>query len=178
MNGEQIAQLGGHRSEVTHIAFSLDKTHIVTGAKDGTARIWNMQDYTTIAILKNHIGGITSLCISPDSTLVATASLDGVIHIWLMQDGKELAMLRGRRVPTSNMAFSPDGSLLLVNDRYAYTSLWKMDQQGNGQLVGTYTTASEIKAIHWQDTRHVILAGVDGSGYEPQLYHLALEGEW
>ena len=76
------------------------------------------------------------------------------------------------------MAFSPDGNLLLVNDRYGYTSLWEMDKQSNGKLAGTYKTASEIKAIHWQDTRNVILAGVDGSGYEPQFYHLSLEGEW
>lgn len=178
VQGNKIAQLEGHRGGVHHLVFSPDGTRLVSGSDDGTARIWNMTDYTTIAILKDHVGGVTSLCISPDSTLMATASLDGVVHIWSMQDGKALAMLKGRRVATSNMAFSPDGSLLLVNDCYAYTSLWKMDRQGNGQLVGTYKTASEIKAIHWQDTRHIILAGIDGSGYEPQFYHLALEGEW
>ena len=179
MNGHLIAQLEGHRGEVHLLAFSSDETRLVSGSDDGTARIWNILDYTTIAILKNHLGSVTSLCVSPDNTLVATASLHGVVHIWSMQDGKELALLRreGSDAPLS-MAFSPDGNLLLVNDRYANTSLWKMDEQGNGRLVGTYTTANEIKAIHWQDTRHVILAGVDASGYEPQFYHLALEGDW
>ncbi len=178
MNGHLIAQLEGHRSEVNHIAFSSDGTRLISGSMDGTARIWNLQNYTTIAVLKDHVGGVTSLCISPDSSLVATGSLDGVVHIWSMHDGKVLSLLKRQKVAPSSMAFSPDSSLLLVNDRYGYTSLWKMDQQGNGELVGTYTTANEIKAIHWQDTRHVILAGVDASGYEPQFYHLALEGQW
>jgi len=178
INGELIAQLKGHRSEIYLLAFSPDGTRLVSGSMDGTARIWNLLDYTTIAILKNHVGSVTCLCISSDGTLVATGSLDGRVHIWSIQNGKELSLLKRRRVAPSSMAFSPDGTLLLVNDRYAYTSLWKMDGQGNGQLVGTYTTANEIQAIHWQDTRHVILAGVDGSGYEPQIYHLVLEGNW
>ena len=143
LQGTIITQLEGHRSEIHHLVFSPNGTCLVSGSMDGTAHIWNMQNYTTTAILKNHVGGVTSLCISPNNALVATASLDGVIHVWSIQDGKELALLKRRRVPPSSMAFSPDGGLLLVNDRYAYTSLWKMDGQGNGQLVGTYTTANE-----------------------------------
>ncbi len=178
IDSELITQLQGHRSQVHLLAFSPDGTHLVSGSMDGTVRIWNMQDYSTIAILKNHVGGVTCLCISPDGKLVATGSLDGVVHIWSMQDGEELARLKRQRVAPSSMAFSPDSSLLLVNDRYAYTSLWQMDQLDNGQLVGTYTTATEVKALHWQDNRHILLAAIDALGYEPQIYHLALEGEW
>ncbi len=178
IDGKVIAQLKGHRSEINHLAFSPDGTRLVSGSMDGNARVWNMEDYSTVAILKNHVGGVTCLCVSPDSKFVATGSLDGVIHIWSMQTGKELALLKRQRVAPSSMAFSPDGSLLLVNDRYANTWLWKLDAQGNGELAGTYTTATEVKALHWQDTRHILLGAIDASGYEPQIYHLALEGEW
>ena len=49
-------------------------------------------------------------------------------------------------------------------------------QESSCHLLGVYVAAYGIGAIHWQDTRHVLIADMGGKGNRVHFYRLVLEG--
>ena len=58
--GKGLFILGGHKQSVYAAAFSNNNQYIVTGARDGTAGIWNATTGAFIKELKGHNNQITS----------------------------------------------------------------------------------------------------------------------
>jgi WD40 repeat protein len=54
----------------------------VSGAKDGTIRIWEAITGTELLALQVHDGPVTSVALSPDGTQVASSSEDGTARLW------------------------------------------------------------------------------------------------
>ena len=55
-----VANLLGHRQAVKHVMFSSDGTKLVTGSTDGTVRVWDALNYTSLVIPKSHTEDIYS----------------------------------------------------------------------------------------------------------------------
>ena len=72
----------GHDGAVHSAAFSPDGRRVVTASVDGTARIWDAETQTQIAVLKGHDNGVRSAAFSPDGRRVVTASDDETARIW------------------------------------------------------------------------------------------------
>jgi TPR repeat protein len=72
----------GHADAVYSAAYSPDGTRIVTASADKTARIWDAQTGTQLAVLSGHGDRAHSAVYSPDGTRIATASDDKTARIW------------------------------------------------------------------------------------------------
>ena len=77
-NGKELAVLQGHTGRVNSAAFSNDGTRVVTTSWDGTARIWDAESATVIAVLK----GVQNVAFSRDGKKVVTASEVSTQRIW------------------------------------------------------------------------------------------------
>jgi WD40 repeat protein len=98
------AVLKGHTS-----AFSPDGRRVATASAYRTARLWDAETGTEIAVLKGHEDAVLSAVFSPDGRRVATASEDKTARLWDAETGTEIAVLRGHEGWVSSAAFSPDG---------------------------------------------------------------------
>ena len=63
-------------------SFSLDGRRIVTASEDTTARVWEAETGTQIAVLKGHQGLVWRASFSPDGRRLVTASDDGTARVW------------------------------------------------------------------------------------------------
>ena len=107
--------LWGHSDHVYSFAFSPDGSHVVSGSKDRTVRIWNVVTGESEAKLKGHSGWVNSVVFSPDGSHVVSGSDDGTMHFWNVATGEFEAELKRHScgVKVNSVDFSPDGSLVV-----------------------------------------------------------------
>jgi WD40 repeat protein/transcriptional regulator with XRE-family HTH domain len=108
-------------------ALSPDESQIVTGAADGSVKIWNMA--TGKQLWK--LDGIYA-AFSPDGKRLAVVSPNGTVKMIDPQTGKEIP-LSGQIDAKLTVAFSPDGSRLLTVTSDEIPKIW--DSQTGQELV-------------------------------------------
>src|SRR5262245_39774349 len=116
--------LGGHDGPVFSVAFSPDRSRIVTASNDHTARIWDAATAKEIAVLRGHDDWVYSAAFSPDGSRIVTASRDHTARIWSAASAKEIAVLRGHEGLVSFAAFSPDGSRIVTASLDKTARIW------------------------------------------------------
>ncbi len=112
-------------------SFSPDGSRIVTGSRDGTAKVWDARTGELLLELKGHSGDVTSASFSPDASLIATGSVDGTAKVWDARTGSASLDLIGHTGAVRIASFSPDGSRILTSgiptgnqDRATTAKVW------------------------------------------------------
>jgi TPR repeat protein len=77
-----ITRLTGHSDVVWDATFSPDGSQILTGSKDGTAKLWDAASGRLLATLMGHTGGVRRVAYSPDGSLIGTVSEDRTVKLW------------------------------------------------------------------------------------------------
>lgn len=114
----QAVTLTGHTSYVPALDFSPDGRYLVSGAWDGTARIWSMETMTTVATPLEHPAFVYDVAFSQDGQYLATAARDSQVRLWQLEDFPAqpptlAAVLAGHTDPVVyTIDFSPDGRYL------------------------------------------------------------------
>lgn len=113
--GQELRTCEGHQGQVFNIRISVDGRMLVTGASDGTVRLWDAITWKELRRLDEQ-KQVNGLALSPDGkTLAIAGSADpNAIHLWDVATGKE--QLRIEAAPEKQavncFAFSPDGKRL------------------------------------------------------------------
>ena len=98
--GEERFLLVGHQNAVLDAQFSPDGRSIVTASADGTARLWEAETGTEMAVLNPSITGepakMQQAFFSPDGQYVATLTEDGRIYLWAATWDMLLKLARDR----------------------------------------------------------------------------------
>ncbi len=95
---------------LTAVAIHPDGDIVVTGARDGTVRLWSWEGQTKRA-LSNHDEAISRVVIAPHGEHMASASADGTIRLWFL-DRKTHWVLEGHEGAVADVAFTAAGELL------------------------------------------------------------------
>jgi WD40 repeat protein len=174
---QELVKLRGHKDWVEGVAFSPDGTKVLTGSADKTIRLWETDTGKELVRLLGHRDWVTSVAFSRDGTRVLTGSVDKTARLWETTTGKELTRFEDHSGSVDKVAFSPHGHLVIICDIRGRVLLRQVVGKKKGHLLGVYFAAYGVKAIHWQDTAHIVLADTGGAQFRPNLYQLKLEGE-
>jgi len=122
----ELAVLRKH-GRVLSVAFSPNGCRVLSGSRDGTARLWDAASGRELAVLRGHKHSVNSVAFSPDGRRVLSGSADGTARLWDADSGRELAVLRGQESPVTSVAFSPDGCRVLSGSYDKTVRLWDAD---------------------------------------------------
>ena len=122
--GREIAVLRGHQGLVWSVAYSPDRSRIVTTSWDNTARIWDAATAKEIAVLRGHEGLVWSAAFSPDGSNIVTASDDKTARLWNTATATEIAVLGGHEGGVISAVFSPDGSRIVTVSGDTTAGIW------------------------------------------------------
>jgi WD40 repeat protein len=152
------ATLQGHDGTVSDAVFSPDGARLLSLGFDATARLWDTEAGSEIAVLEGHDAPITDGAFAPDGSLVATASEDRSVRLWNAEDGGDLETLIGHEDPVAALAFSPDGRLFVSGDSGGIVRIWDTSTgdrvaeiPGHGSPVTDVSTTDGIVATSGAD---------------------------
>ncbi|KIK60487.1 hypothetical protein GYMLUDRAFT_609660 [Collybiopsis luxurians FD-317 M1] len=137
------------QSEVQSIAYSPDGSKIVSGARDGAVKIW---DITTGAQIGNTLHGhrnwVTTVAFSPNGTRVVSGSRDRTVSIWDTATGIQLGhSLQGHRDWVISVVYSCDGTRILSGSTDGTVRIWDANtgvQLGNSVLGREHSLVASI----------------------------------
>jgi WD40 repeat protein len=88
ITGSKIAVLSEHIGLVWSLTFSSDGASLVSGSKDNTIKLWDMQSGGVVKTFQGHTAWVYSVSISVDCTTIASGSYDKKIRLWDIQTGE------------------------------------------------------------------------------------------
>ncbi|KAJ6567929.1 hypothetical protein DFH09DRAFT_1033857 [Mycena vulgaris] len=129
--GATDAVLRGHLNSVNSVAFSPDGTHIVSGSRDNTVRVWDAETQTQIgAPLEGHTSWVRSVAFSPDGTHIVSGSDDNTVRVWDAETQTQIgAPLEGHTNWVQSVAFSPDGTRIVSGSGDNTVRVWDAETQ-------------------------------------------------
>lgn len=80
--GQCIKILQGHCYDVWSLDFSSDEKFLVSGSKDCTIRVWDVESGDCLAVLDGHTNTVTSVKFSPRGCIIISGDCDGNIIFW------------------------------------------------------------------------------------------------
>jgi WD40 repeat protein len=121
-----LTSLRGHRHSVTSLALSPDGLRLVSGSRDGTARVWDTTRDTDEAVLSPGWWRMAmwTVAISPDGALVAGGSDDFLVRVWDVRTRALRVVLEGHTQSIRVLGWSPDGRLFASGGRDTTVRLW------------------------------------------------------
>jgi WD40 repeat protein len=162
-NWQLVRTLGGHRSNVSRVAYSPDGRRLASGDVSGTIKLWDAVTGDELFALPAVNGRVDSLAFSPDSRfLVPGASLAAPLCAWDVTTGKE-----ARPIDASggwgDVAFSPDGAILAAVNADGRLVLWDF---ATGQKRREWQSPGFLHSVAFAaDGRHLLTGNGNGTIY-------------
>ena len=154
--GERLALVSG-----TIAAFSPDARSFVTGAEDGTVRVYRSAGGEPVRELEAHGDRVSGLAFSSDGAMIGTAGEDNKARIFEAASGKLIARLDGQTDSLSRLWFSPDGTHVLTAGSGNSGILWQLPQ---GRQAADWRHDASVQAASFSaDGRLAATADVAGT---------------
>ena len=120
--------LEGHTFDITCMLVTPDNSHLISGSRDKTLRIWCLHSLAPVAVLLGHTSGISSLCISNDQHYILSGSQDSTIKLWTFNDRNEETTLHGHTQDVTAVAITSDNLWIVSGSSDRSIRVWERTQ--------------------------------------------------
>ncbi|OSZ82449.1 hypothetical protein CAP35_04045 [Chitinophagaceae bacterium IBVUCB1] len=125
--GNFIRSFTGHTSWVYGVKMTPDGSHIVSGSKDKSIKIWNVATGALVRTLNGHTDEVRFIDISDDGSKIVSGSKDGTIRIWDFNTGSQLkSFSKAGSGTVFSVDFSPNGRYVAAGTASGDVQLWDL----------------------------------------------------
>ena len=168
-NMEPVVQMG-HACAATCAAFSADGQYLLSGATDGSIKLWEISTGRQIRSF-NAQAMVKDVAFSPDQkTALAGYSNGDLIH-WELATGRMHRRPKAHKAAVKRVAFTPDGSKTISGDENLTVVVMETT---TGRTIRSFSGKKEVlsnimpTAIAFSNDRRLVLLG----NTKNQLYHV------
>jgi WD40 repeat protein len=144
--------LPGHPRFNGRTAYYADAGWLAMGGLDGTVKVWDVANRTSMVTIEAHKLQITALAFSADGQRLATGSDDQVVKIW---DWRNRVSLSESQATPQMLAFSPDGDQLAVGEPEQVT-LWDIVSSALSHTLQTGPRGASNVLVYSPDGQYLI----------------------
>ncbi|KAJ3092047.1 hypothetical protein HK102_011253 [Quaeritorhiza haematococci] len=156
-----LMTLFGHQGWVKAVAVTPDGRYVVTGAADGSAKIWDLASGKEVRELRGHQGPLRAVTVTPDGRNIVTGSEDCRVKVWDFVSGKEVRELYGHQLRVNTLAVTSDGRNVVTGSSDCTAKVW--DFASGKELRELRGHQASIKAVAvTPDGSHVVTGSDDG----------------
>ncbi|MBW3598554.1 MAG: hypothetical protein KY475_14945 [Planctomycetes bacterium] len=159
--GEQLLRLTHHDDLVYGVAWRSDGAALATASWDGTARITNLVDSSSV-MLEGHSRGLRAVVFLPGDAEIVTASADQSLRVWNAATGELIRALDNHTAPIHDLAVRPDGVGLPTIASVGADQTLRLWQPTIGRLVRFARLPSEPLSVTWLSGGRIAVACRDG----------------
>jgi WD40 repeat protein/serine/threonine protein kinase len=105
-----VRYFGGHTGFVHCVCLSNDGKHALSGGRDQTIRLWEVETAECMRTFEGHGSVVTSVSWSADGRWVLSGSWDGTARLWNAETGECEKVFLGHTGDVYSVALSADGS--------------------------------------------------------------------
>ncbi len=147
-----LRRLTSHKGEVTSVTIGGYGKLLVSGSKDKTVRVWDVERGKVCHILIGHEDEVTSVTISGDGKLLASGSKDKTVCVWDVESGKKRHRLTGHEEWVWDVTLSTDGKWLASGSRDNRIQVWDSGEHvriltGHNYFVNSVTFSPDGKIL-------------------------------
>ncbi|HLP91794.1 MAG TPA: WD40 repeat domain-containing protein [Nostocaceae cyanobacterium] len=117
--------LTGHAHIVGSLAISADNKMLISGSRDKTVKIWDLETGVLIRTLTGHREGVNAIALSPSEQIIASGSADQTIKMWHLPTGESLATFTGHVNTVTALAFTTSGDMLVSSSLDKTIKIWQ-----------------------------------------------------
>ncbi len=77
-----IRTFEGHADHVYDVAVTPDGRHVVSGGRDATVKLWNLETGALIRTFEGHIRNVLVIAVTPDGRRAVSGSYDRTVKLW------------------------------------------------------------------------------------------------
>jgi U3 small nucleolar RNA-associated protein 15 len=107
-----VRKLAGHKGPVCGLAFTADKTHLISVSDDKCIKLWDVPTEQELASITAHQDYVKACAISASGKLFVTGSYDHTIKIWDTTN-LSLVMEINTSAPVESVLISPNAALII-----------------------------------------------------------------
>jgi WD40 repeat protein len=162
---EKTAVLTADADELLCVAASPDGKALAAGGKDGSVRLWRMEEggWAARPPMHGHTGPVAAVAFTPNGRAVLSGGQDRMLRRWDAAEGRAAAEPVVGFVPAEvrDLAVSPDGKTLAVLDAGNRLTWWDVAARVKR---GEVTSPLRLYAPAFApDGRHVAAGAEDGT---------------
>ncbi len=115
----------GHSHIIPSLVISADSKILISGSRDKTIKMWELETGELIRTLKGHTDGVYALALSPDGQIIASGSADKTIKLWHLETGELLSTFTGHGNTVTAVAFTASGEILVSGSLDKTIKIWQ-----------------------------------------------------
>jgi Flp pilus assembly protein TadD len=129
-----LLNLVGQTGFVGRVSFSPDGKRIISGAWDGTVKVWDAQTGTPLLGLDVANQRVSSVSFSHDGKRILATSAGGFVNgklvepgmatVWEARTQAPIVELKGDTLPVEYVSFSPDGTRIVTAGDASAAKIW------------------------------------------------------
>ena len=147
-----------HLDWVRGLAFSPDRSKLVTVDQAGQIKLWNTADGSLLQTHKEPVRGTRKIVFEPNGTHFAVCGFDSNVRIYDSATGRLATTLPTHGTNNRAIAYSPDGNFLAVAGRTGVVRVW--NTSNFEQTVDIKTDGRPINALAYSpDSAQLAFAG-------------------
>ncbi|MDE2887986.1 MAG: hypothetical protein OXR72_07200 [Gemmatimonadota bacterium] len=152
----EVATLSGHTGEVRSVSFSSpDGATLASGSRDGTVRLWDVENHEEAATQEVQGEGIVAVTFSPDGASLVSGTSNGKVLSWDLETGN--AALVSGHGSLASMALSSDGVTLAMGYQDGTIRLWDAAREARIATLEGHT--SGVSSVAFSSDGAILASG-------------------
>lgn len=149
---------GAHDDCIWAVTWS--RGDVLTGALDGTVKLWDKELDYQVASDKEKVG-VNSVCAVKDGSMAIACYQDAVIRFFNLVDMKEVSSIDPGLLEAWTVCLSPTDDVLVSGTHRGSVNVWSM-QEGHEKVASLETNNRFILSTAFSKDLKLATAGIDG----------------